>query len=118
MENIIHKDIIDVGDIVYFIFKKSLRIGRKKEVVYDTNDPLKVLSCVEDISGDDENPTVTIICKVEDSNGYIFDTGIEILSLNPDDKRKRAAYYGRRAVKIGLLLAAFAGLIICAYYRN
>lgn len=117
MQNIIHKDVIDVGDTVYLLFQKSLHVGRKKEVIYDTHDALKVLSFFDHVSGDDEDPIVTPCCKVEDVNGNVFDEELEVLSLNPDDKAKRRKYLGIRILRIGAIVAVVAGFIIWAVYR-
>lgn len=117
MESIIHKDVIDVGDTVYLIFQKSLRVGRKKEVVYNTHDALKVLSFFDHVSGDEEDPIVTPFCKVEDANGDVFDTELDVLSLKPDDKDKRTAYYKSIAWKTGILVAAVVGFIAWIYSR-
>lgn len=115
MHNIIHKDVIDVGDTVYLIFQRTFKLSRKEKVRYNTHDAFKALSIFNHVSDDDEDPIVTPYCKVEDSNGNVFSIPLDELSVMPDDNDKRIAYNKKLARKIGfnvVLITGFVGLLI------
>lgn len=122
MEKIVNNTVIDVGDTVYLIFNRTLPLSRKEKVSYNTHDAFKALSIFDHVSDDDEDPIVTPYCEVEDSNGNIFNIPLDELSVMPDDKDKRIAYYRKLALRIGLgvaLIAGFVGFLIwMAFFKH
>jgi len=117
MEKIVNNTVIDVGDTVYLIFEQTFLLSRKEKISYNTHDAFKALSVFNHLSGDDEDPIVTPYCEVEDSNGNIFNIPLDELSVMPDDKDKRIAYYRKVALGVCAVVAVIGGLVGFIIYK-
>lgn len=114
MENMIDKDFVNVGSVVFPLFNKNFKTIKKEKIKHTSVDPLKVLSIRElRDNGHEEYGSTKTIYELKDSEGHIFLMNANHVSLKSKDTSSMLYYVGEHVLRAVASMFAVWVIIQC-----